>query len=364
MKKKIAFVVQPEYVRHMYEKDLDDLYDILEFENRMNMNIDYYNSLISFDAEINFFTMANQIPREVFTKLKGKNVFISTEPMPKYSNNKLVSSMDMYRRFFAIDVLKTYHNIDYFFHYEPSSISFLRKNNFNVQKVFYLPMATGTYKPANIQKDWDIFFIGRSTTYREQFLWKLKHYYNVLHIAHGIVGEELVRFINRSKIAINLHHENKISFEPRMQLYMACKILVMSEPLSPNDLFIKNEHYVEFSSPRDLFNKVKYYLENEDERLRIAENGYKLVTEKLSSVKVFPELIDNILTKKLQALTSVKIFKENSCKSLYFNWLSKFKYFAFIIYERLFLVIYNLIRSIIKILLIKILKKDKESYEN
>ena len=39
------------------------------------------------------------------------------------------------------------------------------------------------------------------------------------------------------------------------------------------------EDYVYFESRQDLMDKIDYYLEHEDERLQIAENGYKKVKE-------------------------------------------------------------------------------------
>ena len=38
-----------------------------------------------------------------------------------------------------------------------------------------------------------VFFIGRSTE-RERLLVDAKHHYDVLHITHGVRGEELVKF--------------------------------------------------------------------------------------------------------------------------------------------------------------------------
>lgn len=302
MKKKIAFICQPEYLRCHYEHDLNERYNVFEFRQLYSLSFEDYKSLLEFDADVNIFFKAECVPPEVFKSLRGKVIQISVEPIPKYINGKLICSEDMLQREKGLELIKSM-GIDYFFHYDNCSVRYLREKSFNVAGNFTLPIATGTYKPLECDKKWDLFFIGRSTEHREKYLGHIKHHYNMLHIAHGIFGKDIVRFINQSKMAVNLHHENQPSFEPRVQMYMACRIPVMSEPLCPNDLFIPDKHYIEIRSPEDFVKKFEHFLHAEKEREDIAENGYQLIKEKLSSKKVFPTLIENILNGSIKPVT-------------------------------------------------------------
>lgn len=49
-----------------------------------------------------------------------------------------------------------------------------------------------------------------------------------------------------------------------------------------NEYFVPNEDYVFYDGKEDLLNLVEYYLEHEEERKKIAENGYRKVKELLS----------------------------------------------------------------------------------
>ena len=49
-----------------------------------------------------------------------------------------------------------------------------------------------------------------------------------------------------------------------------------------NEYFVPDEDYVFYDGKEDLLNLVAYYLEHEDERKKIAENGYRKVKKLLS----------------------------------------------------------------------------------
>jgi len=62
---------------------------------------------------------------------------------------------------------------------------------------------------------------------------------------------------------------------------MACGKLVLCDRLSESkkihELFKEGEEIVFYDDIVDCINKINYYHQNEDERERIAENGYKKV---------------------------------------------------------------------------------------
>jgi hypothetical protein len=292
-KLKIAFLGQPEYFRCLYERDLDDLYDVREYKLIWGAPWYYYSNLIEFAPDIAFFFRADLFSDELVKRLPGKKVALSSEPIPKYINGTLSTSSDMEYRFASLKNAR--NKFDHFFHFDRSSLRYLQENGFKVDGDFMFPVATGTYHPTNSEKKWDIFFGGRDTVHRDNYLKILKRDFEVLHISSGIFSDEYVRLINACKIGVNIHVDDKPSIEHRIQNMMACGNLVMSEPLSPNDMFIPGRHYVEFSNKKEFLEKFLYYYHRDSEREVIARNGLKLVRERLASKKEFPKLIGKIL---------------------------------------------------------------------
>lgn len=289
---RIAFVGQPEYFRCIYEHDLDEYYQVREFVLKWGADVNYYKDLIAFNPEVAFFFRPELYPDRLLKSLPGLKVALSSEPIPKYIKGRLVTSNDMEARF---DSLKNAKNkYDYFYHYDKTSLRFLQENGFSVAGEFLLPVATGTYRPETGPKTWDWGFFGRDTPHRESFMGIAKRDFNALHVAHGIYGEEFIRLINGCKIGVNLHVDENVSLEHRMHNMMACRIMVISEPLSHNDLLKPGIHYVEVTDPAEFWEALRYYLHHEAEREKIAQNGFNLINEHLSAKKVFPQLIGAI----------------------------------------------------------------------
>jgi hypothetical protein len=290
---KIAFVAQPEYFRFIYENDLDFIGEVREFVFNYTMSEKNFTALEEYNPDISFFFRGEYFPNEVLKRLNGIKINLSSEPFPNTINDKLNYSLDSLRRYknFRKIISKSF---DYVFHYDKSSLQFIKNDGINISGEFYFPVATGTYRKIDIPKRWDFFFIGRSTPYREKYFFHLKHYYNFLHICHGIWGKELVTYTNQSKILLNIHAEKEISWEPRVQMLMATGKMLISEKLTENPYLIPGEDYIEISTPKELINKAEYYLEHEDEREEIANNGMKKILELFDSKNIFSEFIKNI----------------------------------------------------------------------
>jgi hypothetical protein len=296
---KIAFISQPEYFRFIYEDDLCALGDVREFGFNFLMGEEDLRQLEEFDADINIFFRGEFFPEKVLRRLRGIKVSLSSEPFPSFVNGKLNYTVDSLKRY------KTFRQIiekpfDYVFHYDNSSLPFLQKDGINLSGVFYFPVATDVYKRQELKKKWDFFFIGRSTYRRELFFNPLKHCYHFLHICHGIWGEELVRYANQSTILLNVHAENEVSWEPRLQMLMSTGNLVISEPISPNPYFVPGEDYIEISTPEELFEAGKYYTDHQEERERIAMNGERKVAELFRTKDVFGKFVEDLLANKYE----------------------------------------------------------------
>ena len=296
---KIAFISQPEYFRAHYSIDIACATEVKEFIFNFTMSKDDFKELVKFNADINIFFRGEFFPTTVLEKLNGIKIAISSEPFPNYIQDKLNYTNDSFNRFFTFEQIRPL-KFDYVFHYDKSSLKFLKEQNINLSGDFTLPVDTEIYKKENLKKDWDIFFIGRSTPYREIFLGSLKHYNNILHIAHGVYGKGLVEYCNKSKIVLNLHAENEVSWEPRVQMLMATGSFLMSHKITPNDILIPNVDYVEVDmyNTMDLYEKVQFYLKNNSARKKIANSGYQKIQKYFHAKSNFENLIQDILHDK------------------------------------------------------------------
>lgn len=300
---RVAIVTQPEYFRFMYEHELDSFADVFEFKLQIGLDCSDFKSLIEYQADYNFFFRGEYLPDGVLDRLTGVRIALSSEPFPRLVNGSYEYTIDSIRRYFLFRSIRN-KPFDYVFHYDAASLPFLKWDRLFLSGQFAFPVATSTYHPYAQEKTLDLFFIGRSTSHREMYFGRLKHYYNFLHICHGVWGESLVDYLRTAKICLNVHAENEVSWEPRMQMMLSCGAFVISEKITPNSYLRPGIDYVEVNSPRELYQAVEFYLKHDAERARIAESGCKRVLEVLNSKNVFHELIVDISLKKYTRFTT------------------------------------------------------------
>lgn len=291
---KIAIISQPEYFRFCYENELETLGDVREFSLYIGASTEFYSELISFNADINIFFRPEHIPVNVLIPLKGIKIGLSSEPFPRHIDGKLNYTSDSIARYLSFRAIR-HLPYDYLFHYDESSLNFIHSDGLSLSGVFVFPVATKTYMPKPVPQNWDFFFIGRSTIYRETYFGPLKHHFHFLHICHGIAGRALVDYINQSKICLNIHAEAEISWEPRVQMLLSCGAFVISEKITPNKLLRPGIDYIEVTSPGEAYEASEYYLNHEKERFEIAKSARKRVVELFNAENNFRALIMGVL---------------------------------------------------------------------
>jgi len=248
------------------------------------------------DADLRICFRGEYIPTEVTNRWKahGKTIALSTEPIPYSTEGQLLTSHDRANRF--SELLNARGRFSSLYHYDPQSVDYLKQYGFEVTGVFRLPVNLNVLKPESRKaKTWDVFLFGKETPYRQNITNPLKHVLGsrFCHVAHGFVLEDFVRLATRARIAINVHVDSLPATEPRLQLYAACGLMIVSEPLSDDTLWKPYENYVEASGPHDLTEKVLYYLDpaHTQERETIAYRGQQTVHAHLDASQVWPELI-------------------------------------------------------------------------
>jgi len=297
--KRIAFIAQPEYFRFTYETDLDKAFDVKEFKFSEIMTNGDWSGLLQFQADYNIFFHGETFPNTLLEQLNGKKINLSTEPFPRVINSKIQYTRDSINRYRSFRRIRE-KKFDYVFHYDKNSFPIFERDGLKLSGEFVLPVATGVYQPKDEKKVWDLFFVGRSTEHREKYFGFLKYYYDFLHIAHGIWGPDLVKYLCASRICLNVHAENEISWEPRLQMMLACGAFVISEPISSNEYIQPGVDYVEVTTEIEMREAVDYYLAHEEERNGISRNAAKHVRDLFDSKSAFTTLIEKIETNQYQ----------------------------------------------------------------
>jgi spore maturation protein CgeB len=112
---------------------------------------------------------------------------------------------------------------------------------------------------------------------------KLNAYFNLRYNFPGwvrpIAFEDYVPLYQRTKIGINVHNRGKYTVGGyRMYDLPANGVMQICDGEEYlGDFFNVGEEVVGYASPDELIDKVRYYLEHDQERARIAANGYRRV---------------------------------------------------------------------------------------
>jgi hypothetical protein len=146
------------------------------------------------------------------------------------------------------------------------------------KKIHYLPVAYDPqeHQMLDRQKNVDCIFIG---TYREEreFLRDIpiiNRYGNNWGDTRDIYGDDYRDLCSRAKIIVNSHYKND---DTNMRDYEAPNFHAMI--LTDKTPFTPDRDVVLYKGKEDLEEKIGYYLDHEEERQKIAEHGYKTITE-------------------------------------------------------------------------------------
>jgi hypothetical protein len=290
---KIALVSQPEYFKLHYENELDSLGEVRHFDMVWSGRPDDFKALADFQADYNFIFRAEIVPDETINALRGVKIGLSSEPFPKLINDQFEYTMDSLERFRFFTKIN-WKALDYLLHYDQISRSFLERQGFRLSGYRQFPIARSVYRPSTAPKEYDIFFNGKSTEHREKLLGRVKRDFKFFHVAYGLFGQELISFINRSRICLNVHAENETSWEPRMQQLLACGALVVSEPITENPYVQPGKEFVEFHSEGELYDICAQIVRNPDGYTSHPQAGLKAMQLHFDPLDYFKRMISEI----------------------------------------------------------------------
>lgn len=163
------------------------------------------------------------------------------------------------------------------------------------------------FKDLGLERDIDVLWMGTRGTRRRSLILdrvrgKLESHGVKMHFADGeenpfIFGDERIHYLNRAKITLNITRTWYDDNFSRFALATPNRSLIVSEPVLPHcSSFVAGTHYV--SAPIEkLAETILIYLNHEEERLRIVENAYHLVTSKIlfrESIKLIMDAVDKV----------------------------------------------------------------------
>jgi len=208
-------------------------------------------------------------------------------------------------------------------------ISIYKKDK--IKRVFFIHgINPDFFKPMNLEKKYDVTFIGRPVADRYDYIKFLKekginiklfgiawnNYPDLSGIYQKILyDEEFPRVINQSKININFSKTpyNKGSqgqLKMRVLEVTACKSFLLNEYTDKNLDFINDKKEINFKNKEELLEKIKYYLKHEDEREKIAKETYNHIVKNYSWEFLFTNFFNELEKDKIRKLNLPEINKK------------------------------------------------------
>lgn len=227
--------------------------------------------------------------------------------------------------------------------------SVIAYNKLCIPAILFLPThSRRTYYPLNIEKDIDVSFLGDCTKNdRMQYIdYLIKNGVNVETFGNGskngfVERSEISKIYSRSKINLNLSKLDNLNwinkdepllnrirtFKGRIDEICLTKSFVLSE-YAPNLKFYfdTDTEIAIFDTKEELLDKICYYLTHNEEREKIALNGYKRAIDNyvvdVTIQKTLYELYTILYASKKQNLTYERIYLSQAFKVKSINGLT------------------------------------------
>ena len=109
-----------------------------------------------------------------------------------------------------------------------------------------------------------------------------------------VFGEERTISLNRTKIVLNVLREKWDNHSLRYFLAAPNRALIVTEPTLPHTPFLPGVHLVE-APIEQMADTICYYLSHEEERQRIVDQAYQLVTTDLTMRKAVGQILEQVV---------------------------------------------------------------------
>jgi len=178
-----------------------------------------------------------------------------------------------------------------------SRASYLQRHDFHpiVIPIGYYPELHG--RDLGLQRDIDVGFLGNINSQRrfsllEQVRKELEQRGITVSIQTNLYSEERTKFLNRTKINLNIYRAPYDFFGLRFVFCAANKTLLISEPVLDYEPFIPGRHMIAVPI-NEIADKVDYYLSHEEQRQKIVDDAYQLIHEEYTIGQMIRRILDD-----------------------------------------------------------------------
>lgn len=187
------------------------------------------------------------VPEGLFRSLRAITIGYLTEPLPRTDSDH----PDLRERMWWLEQVDA-SNFDRIVSFDPL-IAETAASVVPVWRSLPIPVADSLFMDVHERsRPPRLLFLGRSTEHREELLSPVKLAHPIVHIGHGLFGEQLRRFLGEADVQLNLHNNPYPSFENRVCIALAAGHLVVSEPLSPRHGLTPERDYLEVEDSAQL----------------------------------------------------------------------------------------------------------------
>jgi hypothetical protein len=230
------------------------------------------------------------VPPGLLGSLRALTIGYLTEPLPREGGR---DHPDLRARMGWLEQVDA-QNFDRIVSFDPL-IADTAANLLPVWRSLPIPVADSLYMGVRPRAHPpSLLFIGRSTAHREELLAPIKRKHAIVHIGHGLFGEQLLRFLRRADVQLNLHNNPYPSFENRVCVALAAGQLVISEPLSPRHELRPGIDYLEIDTPAELLALADHLAEEPDAYADVQAAGHSQA-ERFRASRVYPQLVRDAL---------------------------------------------------------------------
>ena len=242
------------------------------------------------------FLQGRNIDRERLGKERRKKILWNAEFLPYkgFEKNKEAQA--------RLAMIEPLEDFDLILNGCPLSTEFLKeKRGLNIKWFPMMGVDPSFHRNLEIEKDVDIGFYGvpcprRIRIWNDLLKLAKQHSYSPLNLVwKQVYGEDLIQFINQTKVMLNLHYSDLLNTESRIYEILGCGGFCLSEPLSLQGKFLNGIHLEECSDGEAKFDSIvqrAITIVNHQEGYakRIAQNGYEYVHKEVSISKVLERL--------------------------------------------------------------------------
>jgi hypothetical protein len=245
----------------------------------------------AFDPHVVFVWRPELIPAGAFEDVRAITVGYLTEPLPRPGGTPhpdLQTRLENLRR-------ADPRNFDRIVSFDPCVVPTVDPV-FRVWRCFPIPVTDRYYAPVpdTPSPRPRILFTGRSTEHRERFLGPVKKDFDCVHLAHGVTDDELIPFLRKADVGMNLHNEPYPTFENRVPAYMAAGLLVVTEELSPHHGLVPGRDLLEVRQPWEPWELMAAW-ERHPHAFHAVRIQGRRAAERFRASRVFPRFAKDLL---------------------------------------------------------------------